>query len=238
MRWVVPLAFAACLGLAACGQVSGNYYAPGAASTGAPAASPTGTTTATTAPPDPWTTGCPGGTVSGDSAVGLCVGSADGYPAACQQPQTVACEHDLAVFSCVTEIHSEPADVYGKPTNAVYSACDANPQVQPGSLGIDMQDAPSDYTVSGCEIINVLSNSAAASAGLVGADNRTDPVGDVIFGLTIAGHYTSIPTCAALTAALQQTVPGAQVSVSYDHRVVQFFIGSWKAETSPVVALQ
>lgn len=237
MRWVVPLVFATCLVLTACGQVNGSYYSP--PETPASAGSPAQTAPAQTVPtPSPWTTECPQGTVSGDSAIGLCVGAADGYPAACQQPQTVACEHDMAVFSCVTQIHDEPADVYGKPNNAVYNACDANPQVQPGSLGIETQDAPSDYTVSGCEIINVLSNSAAASAGLVGADNRTDPVGDVIFGLTIGGQYTAIPNCAALTTALRQTVPGTQVSVSYDHRVVQFLIGSWKAEASPVVTLQ
>jgi len=218
--------------LAGCGQASYGGYPAGGPATPAPAPS------VSTPPPSPWTTPCPQGSVNGDSAIGLCVGAADGYPTACRQPQTVACEHDLAVFSCVTEIHAEPADVYGKPNNAVYSACNGNPQVQPGTLGVQMQDAPPGYSVHGCEVMHVIPGSAAASAGMVGANDRTDPVGDVIFGLNVGGQNVPIPNCAALTASLQQTIPGMQVSISYDHRVVDFLIGSWHAATSPVVALQ
>lgn len=189
-------------------------------------------------PPSPWTTPCPQGTNPEDNTIGLCVGAADGYPAACRSPQTVACEHDLAVFACVTTLHADAATVYGNPNDPVYAACSTNPQVQPGVLGVQTRDAPSTYSVHGCEVLHVIPGSAAASAGMVGASDRTDPVGDVIFGVYVAGQNTPIGNCAGLTAALQHTVPGMQVSVSYDHRVVQVLMGQWSAVTSPAVALQ
>lgn len=96
----------------------------------------------------------------------------------------------------------------------------------PGFLGITMTNPPSDWTVSGCEIVNVLPKTPAAEAGLVGADNRTDPVGDVITSLVIGGTVWATPNCAALHAALSHTHPGETVGIHYEHRVV-FILGHW-----------
>ena len=98
----------------------------------------------------------------------------------------------------------------------------------PGRLGVSVANPPSDWTVSGCELINVLANTPAAAAGLVGAENRTDPVGDVISEVSTGGQSQVITTCGQLLSFMQGTHPGQQVTLSYWHRQV-FIFGHWVA---------
>lgn len=104
----------------------------------------------------------------------------------------------------------------------------------PGFLGVVLTNPPSDWTVSGCEIQNVLPKTPAAEAGLVGAENRTDPVGDVITALVIGGTVWPTPSCAALHGALSHTRPGETIGIHYEHRVV-FILGHWAARQVSVM---
>lgn len=97
-----------------------------------------------------------------------------------------------------------------------------------GWLGVSVANPPSDWTVSGCEIINVLANTPAASAGLVGADNRIDPVGDVISQVSAGSQTQPIGSCAQLLSFMQGTRPGEQITLNYWHRQV-FILGHWVA---------
>lgn len=98
----------------------------------------------------------------------------------------------------------------------------------PGRLGVTVANPPSDWTVSGCEIINVVANTPAASAGLVGAQNRTDPVGDVISQVSSGGQSQTITSCGSFLSFMHGTHPGQQVTLNYWHRHV-FIFGHWVA---------
>lgn len=106
---------------------------------------------------------------------------------------------------------------------------------QAGFLGVEFQDPPSDWTVTGCEIVHVLPGTPAAAAGLIGAQDRLDPVGDVIYGLSLNGSYASISNCLDLTTALATTQAGEPVEIYFYHRVVNLLVGSWTAETTTAV---
>lgn len=98
-----------------------------------------------------------------------------------------------------------------------------------GYLGASVQNPPGDWTVTGCELVNVLPNGPAASAGLVGRDNRTDPVGDVIAAVSSA-HTAMQPVtnCSKLMSFLSETTPGESITLNYWHRQV-FIFGHWVA---------
>lgn len=98
----------------------------------------------------------------------------------------------------------------------------------PGWLGVSVANPPSDWTVSGCEIINVLANTPAASAGLVGRDNRIDPVGDVISQVASGSQSQAIASCAQFLSFMHGTHPGEQITLNYWHRHV-FILGHWVA---------
>ncbi|MDA8216519.1 MAG: hypothetical protein M0Z94_02780 [Dehalococcoidales bacterium] len=101
---------------------------------------------------------------------------------------------------------------------------------QPGYLGIEMTDAPSDWTVQGCEVVHVYPGTPAALMGLVGSEDRTDPVGDVIYSVVARGATYWTPTCAALSNVLASSSPGETIQVAYYHRVVDLLSASWEAE--------
>ena len=98
----------------------------------------------------------------------------------------------------------------------------------PGWLGVSVANPPSDWTVSGCEIINVLANTPAASAGLVGADNRIDPVGDVVSQVAAGSDTQPITSCAQFVSFMHGTKPGEQITLNYWHRQV-IILGHWVA---------
>jgi len=98
-----------------------------------------------------------------------------------------------------------------------------------GYLDASVQNPPGDWTVTGCELVNVLPNGAAASAGLVGRDNRTDPVGDVIAEVSSANTgMKPVANCAELMSFLSGTTPGESITLNYWHRQV-FIFGHWVA---------
>lgn len=98
-----------------------------------------------------------------------------------------------------------------------------------GFLGVTVTDPPSDWTVSGCEVVNVLPNTPAAQAGMVGRDNRIDPVGDVIAEVsTRTLGAVAVNNCAALLSFLKATHPGEALTIRYWHRQV-FIFGHWIA---------
>ncbi|MCY0886499.1 MAG: hypothetical protein OWV35_11600 [Firmicutes bacterium] len=106
----------------------------------------------------------------------------------------------------------------------------------PGSLGVTVADPPADWTASGCEIIRAQSGGPAAAAGLVGAAQRTDPVGDLIAAITDRsdGNRTwATPDCAAFTAAMARTRPGDRLVIHYWHRQVIWYLlsGRWVARS-------
>lgn len=103
---------------------------------------------------------------------------------------------------------------------------------QPGFLGIDMETPPSDWSVTGCEVAHVIPGTAASLAGLVGAEDRVDPVGDVIYGLLLGGSYVPVTTCFDLTIALSATQPGEAVQIYFYHRVAGLLVGSWVNENT------
>ena len=98
----------------------------------------------------------------------------------------------------------------------------------PGWLGVTVVNPPSDWTVSGCEIVNVLANTPAALAGLVGADNRFDPVGDVISQVSAGSQSQAVASCAQFLSFMHGTRPGEQITLNYWHRQV-FILGHWVA---------
>jgi hypothetical protein len=104
----------------------------------------------------------------------------------------------------------------------------------PGYFGATYQDAPADWTVSGCELLDVSPGSPAALAGLVGAVNRFDPVGDVIYEAVVRGVPRPIPNCTVLSTVLAETTPGETLPLSYYHRVVDLFFGHWQARSTTV----
>lgn len=81
-------------------------------------------------------------------------------------------------------------------------------------------------------MIDALQGGPAASAGLVGADNRTDPVGDVIYTISYSSKTWLVGNCADYTNALAAMRPGDVVSIQYWHRVVVFSSGKWVAEST------
>ncbi len=99
---------------------------------------------------------------------------------------------------------------------------------QPGYLGVETTDAPSDWTVQGCEVLHVYPGTPAAMMGLVGSEDRTDPVGDVIYSLGINGTVYYTPNCTALTHALSKTAPGDAIQIDYYHRDVSLLSATWE----------
>ena len=116
------------------------------------------------------------------------------------------------------------------PQTTIPSAIPGNPPPVPGYLGINMTDAPSDWTVQGCEVVHAVPGSPAANAGMVGSQDRTDPVGDVITGITVNGSTVQVPDCSALHNTLADTRPGDQATIYYQHRAVSLLLGEWKPE--------
>jgi hypothetical protein len=98
-----------------------------------------------------------------------------------------------------------------------------------GFLGVTVTNPPADWTVSGCEVVNVLPNTPAAEAGMVGRDNRIDPVGDVIAEVSApALGRVAVSNCAELESFLKVTHPGQALTIHYWHRQV-FIFGHWVA---------
>jgi hypothetical protein len=120
------------------------------------------------------------------------------------------------------------------PSPAVSSAPATSTPTAPGYFGATYQDPPSDWTVTGCELLNVAPGSPAADAGLVGAENRTDPVGDVIYAVVVNGTPQPVPNCVVWGNVLARSMAGETLSLSYYHRVVDLFIGHWEAEQTSV----
>lgn len=110
------------------------------------------------------------------------------------------------------------------------SAIPGSPPPAKGYLGIQMTDPPADWTAQGCEVVHAIPGEPAANAGLVGSEDRTDPVGDVIDAISLAGTMTQIPNCAALTSTLATTHPGEEATIYYQHRAASFLVGSWQPE--------
>lgn len=110
---------------------------------------------------------------------------------------------------------------------------------RPGYLGIVGINPTAGFGVGGCEIVTALPGTPAATAGLVGSTQRTDPVGDTIYRLIdmTDGHADwAIPDCQALTAAMAETRPGDLVQVDYYHRHVVWYLlsGVWEPKTVDV----
>ncbi len=99
----------------------------------------------------------------------------------------------------------------------------------PGFLGVQTANPPSDWSVTGCEVMHTIPGTPAATAGLIGANDRVDPVGDVIYALGVNGIYMPVSDCAAFTSDLSITQPGQSIDVYYYHRDVTLFVGSWQA---------
>ncbi len=100
----------------------------------------------------------------------------------------------------------------------------------PGYFGMAYADPPSDWTVQGCEVITANPGAPAAGAGLIGRDQRIDPVGDVITSITDTTDVDTtwpVPNCAALQSAVAQTRAGDQVTIDYYHRLVVLLFGQW-----------
>lgn len=104
----------------------------------------------------------------------------------------------------------------------------------PGYFGMETGSPPADWTVQGCEVITANPGGPAATAGLIGRNQRTDPVGDVITSVadaTDAHASWPVTNCASLTRAIAQTRAGDQVTIDYYHRQVVLLIGKWAAES-------
>jgi hypothetical protein len=101
--------------------------------------------------------------------------------------------------------------------------------IHAGYLGVQVAPTPSSWSVQGCQILNVITGSPAAQAGLVGADNRIDPVGDVMTQIVNDSTRKTYPitTCQAFQQAMAHTLPGQALTISYYHRQV-FIVGWWE----------
>ena len=105
-------------------------------------------------------------------------------------------------------------------------------QASPGILGVRVRNSDADWTVQGCEVTMAEPGTAAANMGLIGSQQRTDPVGDVITGITDVtdgNHHWVISNCQELTRAMQWTRPGDTVIVNYYYRQVIWYElnGTW-----------
>ena len=163
----------------------------------------------------------------GDPAVATETASAHTAAAQAQQAltqiQTAAAQVDKllvtadAQVQAWTSVHSAPA----------------------GTLSIQETDPPSDWTVRGCEVVTADAGGPARAAGLVGRTQRTDPVGDVITAitdLTDADTTWPVADCGALDAAMAQTRIGDQLTITYEHRHVVWYLlsGVWETRTTTV----
>ncbi len=144
-----------------------------------------------------------------------------------------ACGVSVSAGSSPSSGASVSAAVTSGPS-AVSPAPATNSSAPPGYFGATYQDRPSDWTLTGCELLNVSPGSPAAVAGLVGAKNRTDPVGDVIYAVVVNGTPQPVPNCVVWGNVLARSVAGETLSLSYYHRVVDLFIGHWEAEQTSV----
>ncbi len=102
----------------------------------------------------------------------------------------------------------------------------------PGVLGVDVRNTDADWTVQGCMVTEAIPGGTASAMGLIGSQQRTDPVGDVITAIrdvTDANRQWTIPNCAALAQAMAWTRPGDRVVISYDYRQVVWYAlnGTW-----------
>lgn len=122
---------------------------------------------------------------------------------------------------------STPPGSSGQPTSPLATSSSPPPI---GYLGVQVTAPPSDWTAQGCEVVHAMPGSPAANAGMVGSEDRTDPVGDVIDAIALGGSTVQIPNCAALSTALGTTHPGEQATIYFEHRVVTFLIGHWHPE--------
>lgn len=109
----------------------------------------------------------------------------------------------------------------------------------PGVLGVQVKDAPADWTVRGCEVIAVTAGSAAQTIGLVGASTGGNGVGDVITAIADAtdGHAVW-PTldCKALQQAMAQTRSGDHLTVNFRRRLaVDQVFGTWQSRAGSAV---
>ena len=99
-----------------------------------------------------------------------------------------------------------------------------------GVLGITVGNPPPTLGVQGCEVLAVQPGSAGSAAGLVGAAESPDGVGDVITGLadaTDASATWTITDCGALQSAMAQTRIGDHVTVTYMRSQNLVFTTQW-----------
>jgi len=135
-------------------------------------------------------------------------------------------------------VHPTQAQTHA--TSPPQNSVPGQPLFIPGHFGILVQDPPADWTVRGCEIVWAAPGSPAAQAGLVGARNRVDPVGDVIQHLIVGvegrGFVVNavISNCADLESAMQQVSANTDVQIQYAHRVVTGLVGHWEREYTVV----
>lgn len=141
------------------------------------------------------------------------------------------------------QLHIAPApatvsEVAPSPTSGSTSSADgasAGTPSTPGDFGARVQDVPASWPVHGCEVVQVDPGGTAASLGLVGATQRTDPVGDVVATVqdtSAAGAPQPVASCAALTTVLAGMQSGDSITVAYYHRAVGALGGKWVPETA------
>ncbi len=158
------------------------------------------------------------------SGCGVYLGNAPPAPSA-SRASTVPSSSRTSAANATS---SPSASLSASPSSSPVRISTSTTAAQPGYLGVEVGNPPQDWTVTGCEILNVYQGTPAAQAGLVGAHNRLDPVGDVIASLTYPGGNTvPVANCGDLQQALSSTYPGERVTLQYFHRVVRMFIGHW-----------
>jgi hypothetical protein len=118
---------------------------------------------------------------------------------------------------------------------AAWQAVHAAPH---GVLGVTVRDPAPPLGVQGCEVVAVEAGGAAARAGLVGAVQRPDGVGDVITAISdaaAAAQPWTTADCAALQAVMGLTRAGDRIEITYLRRQGFAFAAQWVRATADTV---
>lgn len=135
-----------------------------------------------------------------------------------------------------------PADQYDPSTGTLIKSSSTSSATPPSSstgpqgtgayLGIIPAPVPSDWSVSsGCQVEHVIPGTPASQAGLIGAQDRIDPVGDVIDQV----NGQQISSCSALKNFLATASSGEQVNIHYWYRKVFLILASWVSKNATAI---
>lgn len=126
-------------------------------------------------------------------------------PSAQSVPQIQSLFEEILQSSDTSASASTKAQRWAYEANTAVAQFQSIHEASPGVLGVFVQNTASDWTVQGCMVTQAISGGTASRMGLIGSQQRTDPVGDVITAIqdvTDGNQQWAVPNCAALNKAM------------------------------------